>query len=41
MQIFSTLAESSQVQVTLERNGKSQTLSLDTSELADTGKKRR
>jgi general secretion pathway protein C len=41
MQIFNTLSESSQVQVTLERNGKSQTLSLDTSELADIGKKTR
>jgi general secretion pathway protein C len=41
MQIFSTLSESSQVQVTLERNGKSQTLSLDTGKLTDIGKKTR
>jgi general secretion pathway protein C len=38
MEIFRTLSESSQVQVTLERNGQSQTLSLDASKLADIGK---
>jgi len=37
MEIFRTLSESSQVQVTLERNGRSQTISLDASKLADIG----
>jgi general secretion pathway protein C len=41
MSVFNTISESSQIQLTLERNGKSQTLSLDMSGLADIGKKTR
>jgi len=41
MEIFRTLSESSQVTVTLERNGQSQTISLDASKLAETGKTKR
>jgi len=38
MEIFRSLSESSQVSVTVERNGKSQTISLDASKLAEIGK---
>lgn len=41
MEIFRTLADSSQVAVTIERNGQQQSLTLDASKLAELGNKRR
>jgi general secretion pathway protein C len=38
MEIFRTLSESSQVTVTVERNGQNQTITLDSSKLAEIGK---
>ena len=41
MEIFRTLSESSQVTVTVERNGQNQSITLDASKLAEIGKTKR